>query len=263
MRHKAIKILVCIKQVPESDAPVEFANTPHGAVVLSDGPFRINRSDACALEAAIRLKESHEATVVDVVSVGPPRVEEILRRAMGMGADNAVLIRTPPDIMLSPMTVAGWIAGYAENASYDLVLTGVMSEDLMHGITGQTIAALLGWPSAWGVVSLDFVQETGVVAVEKEIENGRRLAHEIRLPGVLAVQTGIHRPRYPSLSNLLRANAKDLHVISPEFSSPAHARQETVAVAETIGRKQAHMVPGPLDAKAKWVCRYLSERGFI
>jgi electron transfer flavoprotein beta subunit len=259
MQQKDLHILVCIKQVPENDAHVDY----DGAVICSDGPCRMNRCDACALESALRLKEAGVAETVDVVTVGLADTEDVLRRAMGMGADNAARIDIPDDAAPCPMTVARLLADYVKHGEYALVMTGAMSEDLMQGITGQTTAALLGWQSAWGVVGLSVSGDPGMAIVDKEIEQGRRLKQQIALPAVLAIQTGIHRPRYPSVSRLLRANAVDVPVSHPERPTPATARSTVVGFVEPAGGRKAEMIAGSVEEKVQRLCCYLADRGLL
>ena len=259
MQQKSLHILVCIKLVPESDAHVDY----DGAVIRSDGPYRMNRCDACALEAALRFKEAGFVKAVDVVTVGPPRTDDVLRRAMGMGADHAMRIPTSEEESPGPMTVARRLAEYVQHGNYGLVMTGAMSEDLMQGITGQAMAARLGWPSAWGVIACEFSAAPGTLFVEKEIEQGRRLQQQLAFPAVLAIQTGIHQPRYPSVSRLLRANAGELPLFHSEESTVETADAAVVGFLEPTAGRKVEMITGTVEEKAQRLCRFLTDRGLL
>ena len=211
-----MKILVCAKFVPDPDH-LSIAEGRDGKVVVDGFPeCRMNRFDEFAVEAAVRIKEALHGVTIDVVTVGAARSGDVLRRAMGMGADSGILLETG-DHYVSPLTTAAAIADYARGKAYTLVIAGAMSEDAMNGQVGPMVAAFLGFPAATQVIHMELVETaTGSagICVEREIEGGSREMLEIDLPAVLAVQTGINEPRYPSLSNLLKANKQELETIT-------------------------------------------------
>ena len=207
-----MKLLVCVKQIPDPDAPVHV--NAHGTWVDVDGStFVMNRFDGFALEEALRIREEIPDTRIDVVSVGPERVEAVLRRSLGMGADHGIHILTESDGYLSPFATATWIAAYARACNYDLILTGVMSGDDMNGQVGPLAAEMLHLPCTTSVIFRRMMPESGRIYIEREMEGGLRDALEIRLPALLTLQSGINQPRYPSLSKMLRANRHSLDVI--------------------------------------------------
>jgi len=215
-----MKLLVCVKQIPDPDAPVHV--NAHGTWVDVDGStFVMNRFDGFALEEALRIREEIPDTRIDVVSVGPERVEAVLRRSLGMGADHGIHILTGSDGYLSSFASATWIAAHARACNYDLILTGVMSGDDMNGQVGPLVAEMLHLPCATSVIFRRMMPESGRIFVEREMEGGLRDALEIRLPALLTLQSGINQPRYPSLSKMLRANRHPLDIIlSDSLESP-------------------------------------------
>ena len=216
-----MKLLVCVKQIPDPDAPVHV--NAHGTWVDVDGStFVMNRFDGFALEEALRIREEIPDTRIDVVSVGPERVEAVLRRSLGMCAEHGIHILTESDGYLNPFATATWIAAYARACNYDLILTGVMSGDGMNGQVGPLVAEMLHLPCATSVIFRRMMPESGRIYVEREMEGGLRDALEIKLPALLTLQSGINQPRYPSLSKMLRANRHSLDVIpSDSFESPS------------------------------------------
>ena len=126
----------------------------------------MNRPDEYAVEEAVRIRETIPDTSIEVLSVGPPRVSTVIRRALGMGAGHGIHIVTPEDGYLSPLVTASWIASFARNRSYDLILAGVMSEDDMQGQVGPMIAELLGMPCATSTIAERVAPETGTGSVE-------------------------------------------------------------------------------------------------
>ena len=216
-----MKLLVCVKQIPDPDAPVRV--NADSRWVDNDGcAFVMNRFDGFALEEALRIREEIPDTRIDVVSVGPERVEAVLRRSLGIGADHGIHILTESDGYLNPYATATWIAAHARACNYDLILTGIMSGDDMNGQVGPLVAEMLHLPCATSVIFRRMMPELGEIYVEREMEGGLRDALEIKLPALLTLQSGINQPRYPSLSKMLRANRHSLDVIpSDSFESPS------------------------------------------
>jgi electron transfer flavoprotein beta subunit len=216
-----MKILVCVKQIPDPDAPVRI--TSDGRWIETDGDaFVMNRFDGFALEEALQIREEIPDTRIDAVSVGPERAEAVLRRSLGMGADHGIHILSEIDGYLSPFATATWIAEYARYRHYDLILTGIMSGDDMNGLVGPLVAEMLQLPCATSVIFRRMMLHTSRIYVEREMEGGLRDALEINLPALLTLQSGINRPRYPTLSKMLRANKHSLDVIpSGSLVSPS------------------------------------------
>jgi electron transfer flavoprotein beta subunit len=216
-----MKLLVCVKQIHDPDGPV-CVNTDSNWVDFDGDAYVMNRFDCFALEEALHISEEIPGTRIDVVSVGPERADAVLRRSMGMGADHGIHILTESGGYLSPFATASWIAAYARNCNYDLILTGVMSGDDMNGLVGPLAAEMLDLPCATSVIFRRMMPETGRIYVEREMEGGLRDALEIKLPALLTLQSGINQPRYPSLSKMLRANKHSLDVIpSGSLESPS------------------------------------------
>lgn len=211
-----MEILVCIKQVPDSSDTLALHDQ---AGWISYGPltvFRMNRFDEFALEEALQMKEVLPGTSVHAFSVGPERSAVTVRRALEMGADHGVHILLDQDGFMSPFAVASAIASYARGRSYDLILTGVMAEDDMACVTGQFTAAILDLPCATSVVRTELHMDTREILVDSEIEHGCRASCLLPLPAVLTIQSGINTPRYPSLSNVMRARSQKQEVVRIE-----------------------------------------------
>lgn len=213
-----MNILVCIKQVPDLEQ-MSVDRDSDGAIVIGEpAELRMNRFDEFAVEAAVQLKEALTGVYIDVVSVGTEPALAVIKRAIGMGADQGALLETGARPDPGPAEVARRIADFAAPHRYDLIFTGSWSEDGMNGQVGPMTASLLNLPCATQIMDLRLDAERRRVTVEREVEGGHRERLELRLPVLLALQSGINRPRYPSLSNLLRANRQPLDSIaaSPE-----------------------------------------------
>ena len=206
-----MKILVCIKQVPDTGSQITI--DPSGKWIdESKASFKMNRYDEHALEEALKIKDSHPGTVVDAITVGPQRASAVIRRALEMGADKGFHIIAPAGF-IDPGITSSLIAEHFKINSYDLILCGQMAEDDMLSQIGPMIAAMLDMPFSTSVVSLKMDFENQVALVERDLCGAKRQKLEINLPCLLAVQTSINRPRYPSLSNVLRAKKLSIKTV--------------------------------------------------
>jgi len=149
-----MKILVCVKQVLDGEAPVGVDASGRWFAPEATPIWRMNTFDAFAVEEALRVRERVPDTTIDAISVGP-RVAAVLTRALEMGADAGVHLVTESEGRLSPRAVASAIAAWAGPRNYDLILTGAMSEDVMDAQVGPMLAALLGRPWATAVMRMD------------------------------------------------------------------------------------------------------------
>lgn len=266
-----MKILVCIKQVPELEA--DIAVSADGRTVVWDDSceYRMNRYDEFAIEAALQLREacSGEGSTgdtpwsIDLVAVGPQLAADVLRRGLGMGADRGIHLLCAAAIDPTPFQVAGWIAAALPARSYDLILTGALSEDLMQGQTGPVLAAMLGIPAITAVISIDASADPDGLVVSRELEGGERTLLQSPLPILLAVQPGINRPRYPSLSHLLRANRTTLDTIAIADLAPVDPRQQRVAIGRPGKRRAAVALQGTLQEKAAALKKILERKALV
>ena len=273
-----MKILVCVKQVPDPDHVIVKTGQDGQALVTGFSGYRINRFDEFAVEEALRIKEAMDNVTIDVLTVGPPRAEEVLKRAGGMGADRSVHINAQPDRYASPFITARLIADYAREKSYSLILTGAMSEDMMNGQVGPMVASFLDLPCATQVISRNFAaapssrvsavpdetDEPDAIEVEREIEGGSREMLRIALPAVIAVQTGINEPRYPALSSLLRANKQKAEAIDANVPEAGRKNpDDMVGMAVPEKRRAGFCLEGSAAEKAEALLSMLRDKGIL
>jgi electron transfer flavoprotein beta subunit len=203
-----MKILVCLKQVPHQDARLDVR--PDGSWIQEDNiKFEINSYDTYALEEALRVKDASQAEVV-VVSIGPERVTQALRTALGMGADRAIHVKDPAAEGSDPLGVAKILAAIAKAESPDLIFTGLMSDDGNFSAVPPMLAGLTGMPHATAAVQVE--RKDGTLTVSREIEGGAQEVVELTAPCLVAVQTGINQVRYASLKGIMAAKKKPLDV---------------------------------------------------
>ncbi|MDY7002004.1 MAG: electron transfer flavoprotein beta subunit/FixA family protein, partial [Thermodesulfobacteriota bacterium] len=163
----------------------------------------------------------------------------------------------------SPFITAARIASYAQDKAYDLILTGVMAEDDMQGQVGPILAELLNLPWATSVILAQVRPNRGTVSVEREIEGGRRDMLSLELPALLTIQTGINKPRYPSLSNLLRAKKQKPETIDAAELNAVEGREELVRVGYPQKSRSGLVLSGGRQEKAAALFRILREKSFI
>jgi len=260
-----MRILVCVKQVPSSESFVTVNDSTIRVRPAGPFPFRMNRFDEFAVEEAVRVKESHPDTVVDVISCGPQRAAGTIRRAMGMGADNGIHVMTGEEDYVPAAVTAARIAGAVEGGKYDLALAGVMSEDETNCQTGPMVAELLGMPCVTLAVKIELSEDLRAADVERELEGGMRESMRVELPAVITVQAGMNQPRYPSLSNVLKADSKKLEVIGAEnFVGGRPWGGVRIAGADyPEKRRDSVFIGGSTEEKAERLLEILREKHFL
>lgn len=258
-----MKILVCIKQVPNQESRLAVNEGMTWAKYGENTVYRINRFDECAVEEALRIREMIPGTVIDIVSIGSERVKSAIKRCIEMGADRGFHLYHDSTDYVSPSIKSRLIAEFCHNRVYDLILTGVMSEDMMSGQTGPMIAARLGVPSAASVMKLGVNAAERCIRVERELDSGHRCSIDLALPALVAVQAGINRPRYPSLPNVMRAKNAEITEISYAASLP-DGRYETVEKIQDAGSVRAGIrLEGTTAEKAAALWQMLHEKSLI
>ena len=255
-----MKLLVCVKQVLEPETALKVA--PDGKRIAFDFTprYQMNHFDEFVVEAAVLMKEARTADTVHVLTLGPDRVRPIIDRALGMGVDQGIHIRDPREALFDPLQVAGLLAAYISTRDYDLILTGVMSEDGMHGQVGPMLAEMLGRPWATAVVAIQ-ASDDGSVRVEREVEGGRRIEMDVALPAVLTIQSGINQPRYPALSKLLKAKSRPPELIESDSLVSLRSRQTLERLALPQKKRDGVVLEGNTREKADRLWRILEEKG--
>ncbi|CAG0989508.1 Electron transfer flavoprotein subunit beta [Myxococcaceae bacterium] len=206
-----MKLMVCLKQVPHQDARLDVRSD--GTWIQEDNiKFEINSYDTFALEEALRVKDANGGSPeVVVVSIGPERVTQALRTALGMGADRAVHVKDADADGVDALGAAKILAAVAKAESPDVVFMGLMSDDGNFAAVGPMLAELLGVPHATSVVK---VSMDAAITVERELEAGALEVVELSKPALLAVQTGLNQVRYASLKGIMAAKKKPIETKS-------------------------------------------------
>ncbi len=212
-----MKIGVLIKQVPARDSELSI-NADQSWIDEAGLEFESSEPDDYALEAGLQLKEAQGGEVV-AISLGPDRVDETLRTALAKGADRAIHIVDEHSHGLDPLQVAGALAQVAADESFDLLLSGLQSDDLGYGQTGVLLAELLGVPHATVVVNIEASGDR--ITAKRELEEGWYQSVELPLPAVLTIQSGINKPRYTSFKGIMAARKKEIRAVPSQEVMPA------------------------------------------
>ena len=251
-----MKIAVCIKQVPDTEARLRVGKDGRW-IEEEDLPFVINESDEYALEEALRIAEKTGGEVV-VFSLGPERVREALRKALALGAARAVRLGDPAFLGGDALANGRALAAAIGREAFDLVLPGSQSDDLGFGATGTVVAGCLGWPHAWLVMGVEVEEGGRSLRVIREMESGVNEIVRLTVPAVLEVQAGINQPRYASLKGIMAAKKKEIAEVAPgdlglaeTEVGAAGARLEIVAVAFPESGAAAQIFEGDAATAAK------------
>jgi electron transfer flavoprotein beta subunit len=256
-----MKILVCIKQVPDSEGTITINDSCRW--IDFQGPYRMNRFDEFALEEAFRIGEKMPVQSIAALSVGPARAESTIRKALEMGASRGVHIITDTSDDIGAFETASLIASFARKEVYDLILAGVMAEDDMRSQVGPMIAEMLGYLSASSVISEEIDPERGTLFAEREIEGGMRECLEMKLPALLTIQSGINRPRYPALSNVLRAQKQEITTIPSHTLRKPERRERIARLRYPEAPSKGIFLEGDGKEKAGSLIRILHEKSIL
>src|SRR5262245_36398255 len=244
-----MKTLVCVKQVGTVADELEF--TADGRAVDPDFlDYALNEWDACAVEAALTLREAAGGEVT-AVTVGDDEADKVVQRALAMGADRGVRVEL---VTQDPLAVARALSAMAAPESPDLVLCGVQSADLANGAVGAALAGLLGLPFAGVAVAIE--RDGRGLHVERELEGGLRERLGVQLPAVVSVQTGINSPRYVNFRQLKAAEATAIDVRSGDDAPGANGWQ----MAEPPAGEGAEMLAGRAPDVARRIVELVAER---
>jgi len=262
-----VDVIVCVKHVPETaEADIKVDGTGK-AVEKSGLVFDINEWDDYALEEAVLLKEKFGGTVT-AVTVGSEDAESTLRKCLARGADKAVRLTDPKFEGSDGYAIAKILSRVVKNLPFNLILTGAQAGDDGHAVVGTILAGLLGIPHATMVKKIELSGE--VAKVKRELEGGLEEIVEVKLPAVLAIQTGINEPRYVSIMGTRKAMQKEIKVVG---LAEAGLSENEVGEAGSWLRiekmytppveKQAELLKGSPEEVASRIAEILKARGVL
>jgi len=249
-----MKIAVCIKQVPTRDWQPRLNDTKSW-IREQDATYEMNEPDAYALEEALRLREKQGGEVV-VCSAGPSRVAQVLREALARGADRAIHVEDEGLGNADAFVIAGALASAMQDEQFDLILTGLQSDDQGFAQTGVILAERLDRSHA--TIIMDVQVNGGQLRVKRELEGGWFQWVEMPTPAVLTIQSGINQLRYATLKGIMAAKKKEIRKL-PLPPAATAAKSRILALYPPEKAKKTHMISGSPAEAAKELVRHLRD----
>jgi electron transfer flavoprotein beta subunit len=259
-----MKIIVCVKQVPDTETRIRIA--PEGTgIVESDVNWIVSPYDEYAIEEALRIREARGGGEVVLVSLGPDRVQSALRNGLAMGADSAVHLKDPVfDATDTLGTARALCAAIKSMAPFDLVLAGQQGVGGDNSQVPGLLAELLDVPQVTTAVKVE-IQE-GKAIVTREIE-GAHETWETSLPAVISAQKGLNEPRYAPLKGIMAAKKKTIEVKDAAALGHSAAslapRVKVVALELPPPRSPIRMIEGDPETQVKELLRLLHEEAKV
>jgi electron transfer flavoprotein beta subunit len=259
-----MKIAVCIKQVPTREWQPRL-NDDKTWVREQDVSYEMNEPDAYALEEALRLREKHGGEVV-VCSAGPARVQQVIREALARGADRAIHVEDQALGTADAYAAATGISAAMMDEKFDLILTGLQSDDQGHAQFGPVLATRLGVPHSTIIMEVQVHPSTGSgqeasLRVKRELEGGWFQYVTMPLPALLTIQSGINQLRYATLKGIMAAKKKDIKKVAP--TAAVQSRQKILALYAPQKAKQTVMIGGSAAEAAKELVKRLREEARV
>jgi electron transfer flavoprotein beta subunit len=256
-----MNIVVCVKQVPDPNSPGQLDPSSH--TLKRDGELVLDPGDEFGVEAGLQLAEKHGGEVT-VVSMGPERGVDAVRKALAMGAAKGVLITDDSLAGSDALTTAKVLAAAIRRQEFDVVITATESTDGYTGVVAQMLAGLLDIPAVTFAKSV--VYEGDTLTVERQTETGIEVV-EAKLPVVISVTAGVNEPRYPSLKGIMGAKQKPLDRptaadLGVDGLGGASAGQKVTAVTAAPQRAAGEIIQDDGEA-AKRIVDFLAEQKVI
>ncbi|MBW1785742.1 MAG: electron transfer flavoprotein subunit beta/FixA family protein [Deltaproteobacteria bacterium] len=239
-----MNIIVCLKQVPDTETQIKIA-ADGKSIVQDDIKWVMNPYDEYGVEEALRIKEKFGGEVI-VVSLGPKRVTEAIRTALAMGADKGILITDDALDGSESLARGKALAAAVKDVEYDLIFTGQRGVDDDMGVAGAVLAERLGIPSVSLATKVEVAEDGKSATINRPVE-GQTLVIEASLPVLITTQKGLNEPRYASLPGIMKAKKKPL-----EEKSLADLGLDPSEVGEAGTKaKVLEMTPPPARAAGK------------
>jgi len=252
-----MKIAACIKQVPTREWQPRLNDTKTW-IRDQEASYEMNEPDAYALEEGLRLREKHGGEVV-VCSAGPARVQQVIREALARGADRALHVEDDALGAADAFTAAQALVPAMKEEGFDLILTGLQSDDQGHAQFGPVLAEKLGVPHS--TIIMEVVVESGSLKVKRELEGGWFQYVTMPTPALLTIQSGINQLRYATLKGIMAAKKKEIKKVTPPAGLAS--RLKVVALYAPQKSKQTVMIGGAAAEAAHELVRRLREEARV
>ena len=239
-----MKIAVLVKQVPGAESVLPI-NDSKDWIDESSVTFVMNPPDNFALEEALLIKEKKGEGEVVVVSMGPHRVQKVIREGLAKGADRGIHIEEDGQIETDPLLISQRFTNVLMEEKFDLILTGLQSDDSGMGQTGILIGEMLGLSTATLAIETDILD--GKIRVKRELESGWFQWIELPLPASISIQSGLNTPRYPSLKGIMGAKKKEVRSVHVSSLSNGDRTQSIDSAFIPITSKETETIEGDAD----------------
>lgn len=240
-----MKIAVLVKQVPGSETALPILENQKW-IDEEQVSFVMNPPDNFAIEEALLIKERTGDGEVVIVSMGPARVQKVIREGLAKGADRGIHLEEDGQIQTDPLSIAKSISSILMDENFDLVLTGLQSDDTGMGQTGVLIGEMLGMST--GTLAMETDVQNNAIRVKRELESGWFQWVKLPLPASISIQSGLNTPRYPSLRGIMGAKKKEIKVVSPSDHQTDSISQSIDKVFVSQTSKQTEMIEGNADS---------------
>ena len=241
-----MKICVLIKQVASEDSSLVL-NDDKLSLNTSSINFVSNEPDTYALEEALLIKEKYDAEVT-VCTLGSDSARQVLKDALAKGADKGMFISNENSDDSSPLNIAKIIATALKNENYDLVLSGLQSNDQGFSQVGLLVAEYLNTSHASLVMGTELINDCKDVKVKLELENGWFQWSELSLPASLTIQSGINSPRYATLKGIMSVKNKEVKDVNPnDFGIEFNDAYKTLEKFTPQKSKETETIDGSAD----------------
>ncbi|MFL2982829.1 MAG: electron transfer flavoprotein subunit beta/FixA family protein [Candidatus Neomarinimicrobiota bacterium] len=249
-----MKIAVLIKQVPGSESALPI-NSSNNWIDESSVTFVMNPPDNFALEEALLIRESEGEGEVIVISMGPSRVQKVIREGLAKGADRGIHIEEDNQIEVDPLTIAQRFSDVLKEENCDLVLSGLQSDDTGMGQTGVLIGEMLGLSTATLAIQTNVLD--GAIKIKRELESGWFQWVQLPLPASISIQSGLNTPRYPSLKGIMGAKKKEIKTIPITSLSSQGKNQSIEKIFVPTTSKKTELIDGPVDQTVERIVEIL------
>ena len=241
-----MKILVAVKRVIDYNVQVRVKEDGTG-VVTDNVKMSSNPPDDNAIEEAVKIKEAGKATEIIAITVGEEKSQDTVRKALAVGADRGILIKTERTV--EPLAVAKALQKIVEKEKPDLVFMGKQAIDDDCNQTGQMLSALLNWPQATFASKIEVKEKT--LEVTREIDEGLETI-EVNVPAIVTCDLRLNEPRYASLPNIMKAKKKPLEILTAEeLGIDTKPRVQQIKVEEPPKRKAGIKVANVAELVSK------------
>jgi electron transfer flavoprotein beta subunit len=246
-----MKIAVLVKQVVGSESSLDIS-PDNKWIDESNATFVMNPPDSYAIEEAMNIKEKIGEGEVVIVSMGGNSVQKVIREALSKGADRGIHIQAEGSTNIDPLNTAKNIVSALEGENFDLILSGLQSDDTGMGQTGVLVGELLNMSTATLAIETDIDSEK--IRVKRELESGWFQWVSLESPASISIQSGINQPRYPSLKGIMGAKKKEIKVI-PLSLHETKQKVEKISIPQKS--KETEIINTDIDSSVKRIVEIL------